>query len=172
MIIYKIVCRFKMTETEIKVDATTLPVEKKEMPEKKPRSPRERGGRKQARKGGVGRDEGALEREFKNFAVKLRKQFGEDCQAYQVSNYPEGLEFTVRVPKKSGGEGARFIKSFGGQKQIGKREKKELTEEQKAKRAEKQAKRREYLEKKRQERLENDAKEDGSRKEELAKESP
>ena len=158
-----------MTETEVKVDATTLPVEKKEMPEKKPRSPRERGGRKPEREG---LDESALEREFKNFAIKLRKQFGEDCLAYQVSNYPEGLEFTVRVAKKSGGEGARFIKSFGGQKQIGKREKKELTEEQKAKRAEKQAKRREYLEKKRQERLENDAKEDGSRKEELAKESP
>ena len=169
MIIYKIVCRFKMTETEIKVDATTLPVEKKEMPEKKPRSPRERGGRKPDREG---LDEGALEREFKNFAIKLRKQFGEECLAYQVSNYPEGLEFSVRVAKKSGGEGARFTKSFGGQKQIGKREKKELTEEQKAKRAEKQAKRREYIEKKRQERLENGAKEDGSGKEESAKESP
>ena len=78
----------------------------------------------------------------------------------------------MRVAKKSGGEGARFIKSFGGQKQTGKREKKELTEEQKAKRAEKQAKRREYIEKKRQERLENGAKEEGSGKEESAKESP
>ena len=158
-----------MTETEVKVDATTLPVEKKEIPEKKPRSPRERGGRGRDKEG---LDEGALEREFKNFAIKLRKQFGEDYLAYQVSNYPEGLELSVRVAKKSGGEGARFIKSFGGQKQIGKKEKKELTEEQKAKRAEKQAKRREYIEKKRQERLENGAKEDGSGKEESAKESP
>ena len=168
MIIYKIVCRFMMTETEVQVDAATLPVEKKEMPEKKPRSPRERGGRRPDREG---LDEGALEREFKNFAIKLRKQFGEDCLAYQVSNYPEGLEFSVRIAKKSGGEGARFTKSFGGKKQTGKREKKELTEEQKAKRAEKQAKRREYFEKKRQERLENGAKEDDSGKEESAKES-
>jgi len=117
-------------------------------------------------------DEGALEREFRNFAIKLRKQYGEDCLAYQVSNYPEGLEFSVRVAKKSGGEGSRFTRSFGsnpaGKKQNEKKERKELTEEQKAKRAEKQAKRREYLEKKRQERLENGAKEEENGKEEPA----
>ena len=73
-----------MTETEVKVDAATLPVEKKEKPDQKPRPPR--GGRKGDREG---LDEAALEREFKNFAIKLRKQFGEDCLAYQVSNYPE-----------------------------------------------------------------------------------
>ena len=72
-----------MTETEVKVDAATLPVEKKE----KPRSPR--GGRRGDREPREGLDEAALEREFKNFAIKLRKQFGEDCLAYQVSNYPE-----------------------------------------------------------------------------------
>ena len=73
-----------MTETEVKADSATLPVEKKEKPDQKPRSPR--GGRKGDREG---LDEAALEREFKNFAIKLRKQFGEDCLAYQVSNYPE-----------------------------------------------------------------------------------
>ena len=149
-----------MTETEVKVDVATLPVEKKEMQDQKPRSPR--GGRR----GGV--DEGALEREFKNFAIRLRKQFGEDCLAYQVSNYPEGLEFSVRVAKKSGGEGSRFTRSFGGKKPTEKRERRELTEEQKVKKAEKQAKRREYFEKKRQERLENGAKEE----EEGGKEEP
>ena len=132
LIIYKNICRFKMTETEVKVDATTLPVEKKEMPEKKPRSPRERGGRKPEREG---LDEGALEREFKNFAIKLRKQFGEDCLAYQVSNYPEGLEFSVRVAKR---DGAGFIRSFDSSPKTEKKiPKKELTEEQKVRRAEK-----------------------------------
>merc|ERR1711860_212068 len=127
------------------------------------------GGRKGDREG---LDEGAIEREFKNFAIKLRKQFGEDCLAYQVSNYPEGLEFSVRVAKKSGGEGARFTKSFAsnpaGKKQTEKKERKELTEEQKAKKAEKQAKRREYFEKKRQERLENGVKEEESGKDSAA----
>jgi hypothetical protein len=88
--------------------------------------------------------------------------------AYQVSNYPEGLEFSVRVAKKSGGEGSRFTRSFGGKKQIEKRERRELTEEQKVKKAEKQAKRREYFEKKRQERLENDSKEEGGKEEPVA----
>ena len=79
--------------------------------------------------------------------------------AYQVSNYPEGLEFSVRVAKNFGREGARFTRSFDSnfkteKKEIAKK-KKEMTDEQKAKRAEKQAKRREYLEKKRQERLDN-----------------
>ena len=152
-----------MTETEVKVDAATLPIEKKEMQDQKPRSPR--GGRRADRDG---LDEGNLEREFKNFAIRLRKQFGEDCLAYQVSNYPEGLEFSVRVAKKSGGDGSRFTRSFGGKKQIEKRERRELTEEQKAKRAEKQAKRREYFEKKRQERLENGAKEEEGGKDETA----
>ena len=82
-----------MTETEVKVDAATLPVEKKE----KPRSPR--GGRKGDREG---LDEAALEREFKNFAIKLRKQFGEDCLAYQVSNYPEVSEIPENTKIKSG----------------------------------------------------------------------
>ena len=33
-------------------------------------------------------DEAALEREFKTFIAKLKKQFGDNL-AYQVSNYPE-----------------------------------------------------------------------------------
>ena len=80
----RLLCRSNMTETEIKVDASTIPVEKKEKPDQKQKSPR--GGRAGDKEG---LDEAALEREFKNFAIKLRKQFGEDCLAYQVSNYPE-----------------------------------------------------------------------------------
>ena len=80
----RLLFRSNMTETEIKVNASTLPVEKKEKPDPKQRSPR--GGRAGDKEG---LDEAALEREFKNFAIKLRKQFGEDCLAYQVSNYPE-----------------------------------------------------------------------------------
>ena len=144
-----------MTETEIKVNASTLPVEKKEKPDPKQRSPR--GGRAGDKEG---LDEAALEREFKNFAIKLRKQFGEDVVAYQVSNYPEGLEFSMRVAKNSGREGARFIRSFDSKP---KTEKKEMTDEQKAKRALKQAKRREYLEKRRQEKLENADKDKGEK---------
>ena len=149
-----------MIETEVKVESTsTLPEEKKdkelrcvEQKEQKPRSPR--GSRRQGAKED-GLDERNLEKEFKTFALTLRKQFGEDTLAYQISNYPEGLEFSVRVAKKSGGEGARFTKrpfaaNFSGNKRT---EKKELTEEQKAK---KQAKRREYFEKKKQERLEKE----------------
>ena len=52
---------------------TTPPVEKKEMPDQKSRSPRGVGGRRGDR-GGL--DEGALEREFKNFAIRLRNKFG------------------------------------------------------------------------------------------------
>ena len=102
-------------------------------------------------------NEAALERDFKNFAIKLRKQFGEDSVAYQVSNYPDGLEFSVRVAKR---EGAGFIRSFDSKL---KTEKKEMTDEQKAKRALKQAKRREYLEKRRQEKLENADKDKGEK---------
>ena len=135
------------------VDAATLPVVK-EKAEQKPKSPK--GGRRGDREG---LNEAALEREFKNFAIKARKQFGEDVVAYQVSNYPEGLEFSVRVAKNFGREGARFTRTFYSNPNTEKKEivkkKKELTDEQKAKRAEKQARRREYLEKKRQERLEN-----------------
>ena len=141
-----------ITETDVKVDVSTLPFVKE-----KPKSPR--GG---LRGDGKGLDEAALEREFRNFAIKLRKQFGEDVVAYQVSNYPEGLEFSVRVSKNLGREGARFIRSFDsktGKKEIAK--KKEMTDEQKAKKAEKQAKRREYFEKKRLERLENADKDKG-----------
>ena len=80
-----------MTETEVKVDTSSLPVEKKEKSDQKSdqktRSPR--GGRRGDKEG---LDEAALEREFKNFAIKLRKQYGEDCLAYQVSNYPEVSE--------------------------------------------------------------------------------
>ena len=134
------------------VDAATLPVVK-EKAEQKPKSPK--GGRRGDREG---LNEAALEREFKNFAIKARKQFGEDVVAYQVSNYPEGLEFSVRVAKSLGREGARFTRTFDSYPNTEKKEivkKKEMTDEQKAKRAEKQARRREYLEKKRQERLEN-----------------
>merc|ERR1739841_46324 len=134
--------------TDVQVDISTLPVLKE-----KPKS--QRGGR---RGDGKGLDEFQLERDFRNFAIKLRKQFGEDVVAYQVSNYPEGLEFSVRVAKNFGREGARFTRSFDSNLKTEKKEiakKKELTDEQKAKRAEKQARRREYLEKKRLERLEN-----------------
>ena len=139
------------TETDVQVGISTLPVVKE-----KPKSPR--GGRRGDREG---LDEAALEREFKNFAIKLRKQLGEDSVAYQVSNYPEGLEFSVRVAKSFEREGARFTMSFDSNHMTEKKEivkikkKREMTDEQKAKRAEKQARRREYFEKKRQERLEN-----------------
>ena len=143
------------SETDVKVDTSTLPVVKE-----KQKSPR--GGRRGDREG---LDEAALEREFRNFAIKLRKQFGEDVVAYQVSNYPEGLEFSVRVAKNFGRESARFTRSFDSNLKTEKKEiakkKKEMTDEQKAKRAEKQAKRREYLEKKRLERLENAKKDKG-----------
>ena len=143
------------TETDVQVDISTLPVMKEKL-----KSPR--GGR---RGDGKGLDEAALEREFKNFAIKLRKQFGEDVVAYQVSNYPEGLEYSVRVAKSLRREGARFTRSFDSNLKTEKKEiakkKKEMTDEQKAKRAEKQARRREYLEKKRQERLENADKDKG-----------
>ena len=143
--------RSKMTtDTNVDADASTLPVVK-EKAEHKPKSPR--GGRN-------GLDEAQLERDFKNFSIKLRKQFGEDVVAYQVSNYPEGLEFSMRVAKNSGREGARFIRSFDSKP---KTEKKEMTDEQKAKRALKQAKRREYLEKRRQEKLENVDKDKGEK---------
>ena len=158
------------TDVNVEVDASTLPVIVKEKVEQKPKSPKR--GRRGDREG---LDEAAVEREFKNFAIKLRKQFGEDLVAYQVSNYPEGLEFSVRVAKSFGREGARFTMSFDSNHMTEKKEivkkKKEMTDEQKAKRAEKQARRREYFEKKRQERLENGAKEDDSGKEESAKES-
>ena len=167
-----------MTETEVQVESTSiLPEEKKdqeprseEQKEQKPRPPR--GGKRQE----DGMNEGNLEREFKNFALKLRKQFVEDAMAYQISYHPGGLEFSVRVAKKSGGGGggARFTRSFAanfsGNKQT---EKKDLTEEQKARRAEKLAKRREYFEKKKQERLENCEKEDkDGGKEEPAADGP
>jgi len=86
-------------------------------------------------------DEAALEREFKTFIAKLKKQFGDNL-AYQVSNYPEGLELSVRVGKKSGA--SRFTSSFSQSgpvnKQKDKKERRELTEEEKQKRAEKKAK--------------------------------
>merc|ERR1719291_976661 len=157
-----------MTETDVKVESTSLPEEKKdqkprseEQKELKPRSPK--GGRRQD-KDKDGLDEAHLEREFKNFAIKMRKQFGEDALAYQISNYPEGLEFSVRVAKKSGGEGARFTRSFAannaGKKQTEKRERKELTEEQKAKRAKKQTEKRERKELTEEQKLENGGKEE------------
>ena len=164
-----------MTETEVQVESTSiLPEEKKdqeprseEQKEQKPRPPR--GGRRQE----DGMNEGNLEREFKNFALKLRKQFGEDALAYQISYHPGGLEFSVRVAKKSGGGGARFTRSFAANFSGNKQTEKELTEEQKARRAEKQAKRREYFEKKKQERLENCEKEDkDGGKEEPAADGP
>ena len=146
------------TDVNVEVDASTLPVIVKEKVEQKPKSPKR--GRRGDREG---LDEAALEREFRNFAIKLRKQFGEDVVAYQVSNYPEGLEFSVRVARNLGRQGAMFTRSFDSKtekKEIVKK-KKEMTDEQKAKRAEKQARRREYLEKKRQERLENADKDKG-----------
>ena len=146
-------------ETDVNVDAPTLPLVK-ERAEQKPKSTK--GGKRGDREG---LDEAALKREFKNFAIKVRKQFGEDVVAYQVSNYPEGLEFSVRVAKNLGRQGAMFTRTFDSKTTVEiVKKKKEMTEEQKAKRAEKQARRREYLEKKRLERLENADKDKGDDK--------
>ena len=133
-------------EIDVNVDAATLPVVK-EKAKQKPESPR--GGR---RGDWVGLDEVALEREFKNFAIKLRKQFGEDLVAYQVANYPGGLEFSVRVAKSLGREGARFTRTFDSNP---KTETKEIVKKKREMTDKQRAKRREYFEKKRQERLEN-----------------
>ena len=132
------------TEIDVQVDISTLPVVKEN-----PKSPR--GGRRGDREG---LDEAVLEREFKNFAIKLRKQFGEDVVAYQVSNYPEELEFSVRVAKSLGREdaSARFTRTFDSNP---KTEKKEIVKKKREMTDKQRAKRREYFEKKRQERLEN-----------------
>ena len=83
------------------------------------------------------------EKKFKHFAIKLRRQLGEDALSYHVSNYPEGLEFSICVAKKSGGEGARLTEN--------KMMKGMLT----IRKAKKLAKRKEHFEKKRREKLEN-----------------
>merc|ERR1712098_325761 len=114
----------------------------------------------------------AVEAEFKTFMEGLKKKFGGNQLAYRVTNYPEGLEFSFRIAKKSGTEGDKFTSSFSQKGQMIK-EKKELTEEQKKKLAEKRARKREKENQspniKREEKAssESDAKEKESEKDNL-----
>merc|ERR1712243_342189 len=110
---------------------------------KKPEMKQSKGGRRGYRsKSGGARNEKnlvevAVEAEFKTFMEGLKKKFGGNQLAYRMTNYPEGLEFSFRIAKKSGTEGDKFTSSFSQKGMI--KEKKELTEEQKKKLAEKRA---------------------------------
>ena len=80
--------------TDVKVDSTSSAdnhtnsvKEKKEKSagDQKPKSPK--GGGKEKF------DEAALEKEFQAFVGKLKKQYGPNSLAYQISNHPEVSDF-------------------------------------------------------------------------------
>merc|ERR1712243_155381 len=140
---------------------------------KKPEMKQSKGGRRGYRsKSGGARNEKnlvevAVEAEFKTFMEGLKKKFGGNQLAYRMTNYPEGLEFSFRIAKKSGTEGDKFTSSFS---QKGKKA------EKRARKLEKQRLRKEKREKenqspniKREEKAssESDAKEKESEKDNL-----
>ena len=57
-------------------------------------------------------DEAALENEFQAFVGKLKKQYGPNKLAYQISNHPEGVELSVRVAKKPVAAGLKRLDYF------------------------------------------------------------
>merc|ERR1712048_1535166 len=96
--------------------------------DQKPKSPKGGGGKDKF-------DEAALEKEFQAFVGKLKRQYGPNSLAYQISNHPEGVEFSVRVAKKAGPDGSNFTATFSKKGSSKKPRDKELTEEQKKKSA-------------------------------------
>jgi len=85
-------------------------------------------------------DDTAVEKEFLAFIAKMRTKYPGNGIAYQLNNYPEGLECTFRLARLPAGEGSKFTASFS---HPGQNKKKELTEEQKEKLAAKKEKVRE-----------------------------
>jgi len=85
-------------------------------------------------------DDTAVEKEFMAFIAKMKTKYPENGIAYQLNNYPEGLECTFRLARLPAGEGSKFTASFS---HPGQNKKKELTEEQKEKLAAKKEKVRE-----------------------------
>merc|ERR1712098_996285 len=79
----------------------------------------------------------------------LKKKFGGNQLAYRMTNYPEGLEFSFRIAKKSGIEGDKFTSSFSQKGQMTKEQKKKLAEKR-ARKLEKQRLRKEKREKENQ----------------------
>jgi len=82
----------------------------------------------------------AVEKEFQAFISKLQSKYPSNLLAYQVSNFSEGLELSVRVAKKTGETGADFTSTFSNrpnQNQRNRKNEKPLTEEQKEERRKK-----------------------------------
>jgi len=88
-------------------------------------------------------DDTAVEKEFLAFIAKMRSKYPGNGLAYQMNNYPEGLECTFRLARLPAGESSNFTASFSQPSHNKKKEMKELTEEQKEKLAAKKEKLRE-----------------------------
>jgi len=88
-------------------------------------------------------DDAAVEKEFLSFIAKMRSKYPGNGLAYQMNNYPEGLECTFRLARLPAGESASFTASFSHPHHSKKKEQKELTEEQKEKLAAKKERLRE-----------------------------
>jgi len=88
-------------------------------------------------------DDAAVEKEFLSFIAKMRSKYPGNGLAYQMNNYPEGLECTFRLARLPAGESASFTASFSHPHHNKKKEMKELTEEQKEKLAAKKERLRE-----------------------------
>jgi len=150
--------------TDVKVEspekaartAEKKPVSESEKPEKKVRNPvsesdkSERKVKSQVKPTGAKNgfkngkqdrlDDTAVEKEFLAFIAKMRSKYPGNGIAYQMNNYPEGLECTFRLARLPTGEGSKFTASFA---HPGQNKKKELTDEQKEKLAAKKEKVRE-----------------------------
>merc|ERR1711872_35456 len=88
-------------------------------------------------------DDAAVEKEFLAFIGKMRSKYPGNGLAYQMNNYPEGLECTFRLARLPAGESSNFTASFSQPAHSKKKEMKELTEEQKEKLAAKKERLRE-----------------------------
>eukprot|EP00090_Calanus_glacialis_P023463 TRINITY_DN3623_c0_g1_i1.p1 TRINITY_DN3623_c0_g1~~TRINITY_DN3623_c0_g1_i1.p1 ORF type:complete len:238 (-),score=108.68 TRINITY_DN3623_c0_g1_i1:431-1108(-) len=78
-------------------------------------------------------DDAAVEKEFLAFIAKMKSKYPGNGLAYQMNNYPEGLECTFRLARLPAGESSTFTASFSQPGHNKKKEMKELTEEQKVK---------------------------------------
>ena len=73
----------------------------------------------------------AVEKEFLAFIVKMKSNHPGHILAYQISNYPEGLECKFRLASLSAGQAISFASSFSQPEDNLYKQKQQLTDEQK-----------------------------------------
>jgi len=119
--------------------------------EKRERGPRRQQPRRPRQAGQDGKaaevEDAAIEAEFTMFVNKMKAKYPGNSVAYQINNFPEGLECTFRLARQTAP--TQFTASFLQNK----KKSRELTDEQKEKLAAKREKEKEKRAKKREAKL-------------------